>query len=175
MASTVACSREHHVVSAGIEKLCGHHHLLLLARVGVWRLALIDQVEEVSLVGRRVLVADAARGADSVVAHARSSCAECTRASSISVMLRHHGHVVLVSLGRSEVVDGCSVARIALSQLGHEVAVEHGLSHLDLLVLIHIIFAAMVAARAKTANPRLIEYLILVALAIHVWKHVVDA
>lgn len=67
------------------------------------------------------------------------------------------------------------MTRITLPQLGHEVTIEHGLSHLD-LVLIHFIGATMVAARTKTTDTSLIEDLIiLVGLSVHVWQHVVNA
>ena len=57
---------------------------------------------------------------------------------------------------------------ITLPQLGHEVTIEHGLSHLH-LVLIHFVGAAMVAARTKTTDTSLIEDLIiLVGLSVHV-------
>ena len=65
---------------------------------------------------------------------------------------------------------------IALPQLGHEVAIEHGLSHLYLLVAaLHVVFPAVVTARAETAHASLIEYLILITLSINVGKHVMDA
>ena len=64
---------------------------------------------------------------------------------------------------------------IALSQLGHEVAVEHGLSHLHLLVAaLHVVLPTVVTARAETAHASLIEYLILITLSVNVGKHIMD-
>lgn len=67
------------------------------------------------------------------------------------------------------------MASITLSQLGHEVTVEHRLSHLNLLVSCHFVRSAVVTARAESSNSRLVEYLIFVALAVDVGKHVVDS
>ena len=41
---------------------------------------------------------------------------------------------------------GYLMSGIALSQFCHEVAIEHGLSHLHLLVLINVAFTAVIAA-----------------------------
>ena len=89
-------------------------------------------------------------------------------------MLRHHSHVVLVTLGGPEVVMWCTcMSCVALSQLGHEVTIEHRLSHLNLLVLIH--FVRAVAAGAKAADSGLIEHLIFGSLSVYIRKHVVDS
>ena len=145
MSSVVARSWKHHVVAAGIEKLSSHHHLLLLAGVRVWCLPLIDQVEQMSLI-RCILVADSAGGADTIVANGRGSSAKCTGAAGVAIMLCHHGHVVLVSLWRSKIINRRGMPSIALPQLGHEVAIEHGLPHLYLLITRHFIRATVIAA-----------------------------
>ena len=64
---------------------------------------------------------------------------------------------------------------IALPQLRHEVTIEHGLSHLHLLVARHFVGATVVAARAEATNSGLVENLIFVSLTVHVWKHVMDS
>ena len=76
--STVACAWEHLIVAARVEKLCCHHHLLLLRSVRIWRLPLVDQVEQVGLVRRSILVAHSTRRADSVVAHAGGGSSKST-------------------------------------------------------------------------------------------------
>ena len=78
MASTITLAGEHYIVASCIEKLRCHHHLLLLTRVRIGRLTLVDQIEQVRLVSCCVLMTDATRSADSVMAYTRSSCAECT-------------------------------------------------------------------------------------------------
>lgn len=67
------------------------------------------------------------------------------------------------------------MAGIALPQLGHKVAIKHGLSHLHLLVARHFIGTAMVAAGAEAAYSSLVEYLIFITLTVDVGKHVVDS
>ena len=58
----------------------------------------------------------------------------------------HHRHFILIALARTEVMIGWLImASITLPQLCHEVAIEHSLSHLY-LVLIYVAFAAMIAA-----------------------------
>ena len=64
---------------------------------------------------------------------------------------------------------------IALPQLRHEVTIEHGLSHLHLLVTRHFIGATVVAAGAEATNPSLIEYLVLISLTVDIGQHVVDS
>lgn len=64
---------------------------------------------------------------------------------------------------------------IALSQLGHEISIEHGLTHLNLLIACHFVGSTVVAAGAEAAYSRLVEHLILVALAVDGGEHVVDA
>ena len=62
------------------------------------------------------------------------------------------------------------MACIALSEFSHEVAVEHCLSHLNLLVSGHFVGSTMIAARAKATNPCLIENrVILTTLSIDIW------
>jgi len=90
-------------------------------------------------------------------------------------VLCHHGHVVLITLWRSKVVDWRGMARIALPQLGHKVAIEHGLPHLHLLIARHFIRSTMVAAGAEAAHSGLVENLVLVTLTVDVGKHVVDS
>ena len=67
------------------------------------------------------------------------------------------------------------MARIALPQLGHKVAIEHGLPHLHLLIARHFIRSTMVAAGAEAAHSGLVENLVLVTLTVDVGKHVVDS
>lgn len=67
------------------------------------------------------------------------------------------------------------MACVTLSQLGHEVAIEHRLSHLHLLVARHFVRAAVVAAGAEASNPGLIEYLVFISLTVDIGKHVVDS
>lgn len=173
--STVSSSWEHDIIAARIEKLCGHHHLLLLAGIGIGRLPLINQVEQVGLVRRGILVPDATRRPDPVVPDARGGRAERARSPRVPVMLRHHRHVVLARLRRPKVVDRRRVPGVALAQLRHEVTVEHCLPHLHLLVSGHLIRSTMVAARAEPANARLVEdLLVLGALAVDRGQHVVD-
>lgn len=69
------------------------------------------------------------------------------------MLLRQHGHVVLGvscaccgSLGRAKVVDWGGVTGIALTEFGHEIAIEHGLPHLNLLsTSIHLIRSTVIA------------------------------
>ena len=91
-------------------------------------------------------MADTTRSANSVVTHARCCRTKSTGTSGFSLMLRHHGHIILLAL-RGEVVHWWSgVTCIALSQLGHEVAVEHSLPHLHLLLVATYFVGATVIA-----------------------------
>ena len=62
------------------------------------------------------------------------------------------------------------LSSIALSDVFHEVAIVHSISHLCLVLLslvrIHI--------GTKTTNPCLVEHLLLIHLTIHVWKHLMN-
>lgn len=58
------------------------------------------------------------------------------------------------------------MASVALPQLGHEVSIEHGLAHLNLLVASYFVGPAVVAARAEATHSGLVEDLVLVALAV---------
>lgn len=110
------------------------------------------------------------------MAYWRSSCAKGTRASSIAIVLCHHWHVILIALWRSKVVDWCSMASVALSELGHEVSIEHCLPHLHLLIGRHFVGSTVVATGAKATNPCLIENLVvLISLTVHIGKHVVNS
>lgn len=116
-----------------------------------------------------------AGSANSIVADWGGSCAECTWATCVTIVLGHHGHIILICLWRSKIVDWSRVACVTLSQLGHEVAIEHRLSHLHLLIASHFVWATVVAAGAKAANPGLIKYLVLISLTVDIGKHVVDS
>ena len=70
MASTVTSTGEHDVISALIEKLSRHHHLLLLTCVCIRSLSLVHQVKQMSLVCSSVLVSNSTRRSDSIVTHA---------------------------------------------------------------------------------------------------------
>ena len=169
VSSTVSCTREHNIIATGIEKLRSHHHLLLLASVRIRGLPLVHQVEEVSLIGGSILVTNSTGRSNSVMTHARCGCSKGAGPTRISVVLGHHGHVVLVCLRRSKVIDRSSVASVALSQLSHEVTVEHGLPHLNLLIARHLVRSTMITARTESTNSRLVKYLIFVALTIDIW------
>jgi len=67
------------------------------------------------------------------------------------------------------------VTGVALSQLRHEVTVEHCLSHLNLLICTNFIGSTVIAAGSKSTNPCLVEDLVLVTLTVYVWKHIMDA
>lgn len=67
------------------------------------------------------------------------------------------------------------MAGITLPQLRHKVAIEHGLSHLHLLIARHFIRATVIAAGTEAANSGLVENLILIALTVDIWKHVMDS
>ena len=66
---------------------------------------------------------------------------------------------------------------VALSQLGHEVTIEHRLPHLHLLILLlQFVRSTIVTAGAKASNSRLVEDLIVLAAlsAVDIGKHVVN-
>ena len=132
MASVVSRTGEHYIVTSCIEKLCCHHHLLLLTCICVWRLTLIHQVEQVCLISCLILMTNSTCGANSIMTYTRCSCTKST--SIISIMLRHHSHIILVLLVSAKVVMSSLVSSIALPQFSHEVTIEHGLPHLHLLV-----------------------------------------
>lgn len=115
VASTVSSSWEHYVIAARIEKLCSHHHLLLLTCVRVWCFPLVHEIQQVCLVSSCILVADTTGRSNSIMAYTWCSCAKGTGSSGVPVMLSHHGHIVLVGLWRAEIVDGGCVPGIALS------------------------------------------------------------
>ena len=95
-----------------------HHHLLLGVTARCVRsFPLVYEVEQMSL----VVSCRGVCSSDPLISN--STCIGCEAAASISVTL-----LILILIAIS------ILASIALSQLGHEVAVEHGLSHLCLLL-----------------------------------------
>ena len=130
---------KHDIVATRVKELRRHHHLLLLStRICVRSLPLVDQVEQVSLVGS-ILVANSTRSSNPVVSHRGGCRSKGTRASSVTVvLLRQHGHVVLRGIGSGlwgpKVVYWSRVTCVALAQFRHKIAIEHGLPHLNLLV-----------------------------------------
>ena len=121
---------------------------------------------------------------DSIVAHRTSRRPKRTAPSSIPLMLlSQHRHIVLCvsraggcCLGRAEVVDRGGMACITLAEFGHEIAIEHGLPHLNLLpTSIHLIRSTVVACGSKATYSGLVEYLILIALAINIGQHIVNS
>lgn len=79
-------------------------------------------------------------------------------------------------MGRAEVVDRGGMACITLAEFGHEIAIEHGLPHLNLLpTSIHLIRSTVVACGSKATYSSLVEYLILIALAINIGQHIVNS
>lgn len=61
---------------------------------------------------------------------------------------------------------------ITLSQLRHEIAIEHGLTHLGLLLGLSELLALI---DAEAAHTRLVEHLLLVHLLVDIWQHLVDS
>ena len=59
---------------------------------------------------------------------------------------------------------------IALSDVFHEVAIVHCISHLCLVLLSFV----RINIGTKTAHPCLIEHLLLIHLTIHVWEHLMN-
>ena len=54
----------------------------------------------------------------------------------------------------------------------HEIAVKHGLAHLLLIILSHII---LLIVGSEASNSSLVEHLILAVLGVHIGQHVVDS
>ena len=144
-----------------IEEVGGHHHLLLVPSIR--GLPLIDQIEKVRL----IIVATlrrSIRGADAVAGLIDAEAA----VSGLLIVLRIESIHSLPSVWRSILV-----ASIALPNVLHEVAVEHGLPHLLRLSVVGGCHVVLVDSEA--ANSRLIEHLLLLLVhAIHVWQHLVD-
>ena len=171
---TATATHHHGIVTTRIEELSCHHHLLLI-RVSIWCFALVDQIKQVSLVGSSVLMANSTCSSNSVMADARCCGTESTRSTGVSIVLSHHRHIISLSLSREVSHLLIGMTGIALPQLRHKVSIKHCLAHLSLLVGSHLVGAAMIAAGPEAADSRLIEHLVLVALTVDSWEHVVDA
>lgn len=128
--------------------------------VRVRGLALVHQVEEMSLVVRTRGVCST----NSLVADAAGLRGET--AASISLA----GLVLVLSMAASLRAVPI-LPSVALSQLRHEVPVEHRLPHLRCLLSLRKL--VVLAPRVETTHSRLVEHLLLVQL-VHVWKHLVD-
>ena len=133
--------------------------------------SLVYQVKKMSLIAG----SGAIRCPDSVVTNATSSSAE--RTPTISVLIHHVMiHIlILLPMGWNLTVESIHcllVSGIALSQLGHEIAIEHSLAHLGLLLSLSK-FLSLVDAKA--AYTSLIEHLLLVHLLVDVGKHLMDS
>ena len=167
---TIACSCEDALVGA-IKELRRHHHLLLIG-IGVGCFALVDQVEEVSLVGSCILMSHSTRCSNAVVAHTTGRRSKCTLTVSFSLV--DHLHVVR-ALVASVIVQGTIGWSIAASQLGHEVSVEHCLAHLHLLS-----WVVGLVSSPEAPNSCLVKHMVLVDLGdvvatVYVGEHFVNA
>lgn len=106
--------------------------------------SLVHEVEKMSLVIRSRCVCSP----NPLISY--STCICCKTASGISITL------LILVLILVAVLTG-----ITLSQLGHEVAVEHGLSHLGLLLGLGKL-VVLRSSCVETANASLVEHLLLV-------------
>lgn len=136
--------------------------LLLGSLLTTWRFPLIDKIEKMSLI-RILMTANSTRCSNSVISNAGRSCAK-SAASTISLcLLVHHAHLESILLG--VIVELRSVvASVTLPQLSHEVTIEHGLSHLLLMLGIvgHGARSAVITFSTEATNSSLIEHMLVI-------------
>jgi len=147
-----------------VEKLGRHHHLLLGVTIGcMGSFPLVHKVEKMSLVVSSRCICSS----NSLVSN--STGIGCETAASISVT--DHGLILIVGMTSSLSLVAV-LASVTLSQLRHEVAIEHSLSHLRVLLGLSKLVSILVS-RVEPSNSGLIEDLLLVQ-SIYVGKHFVD-
>ena len=129
-----------------VEKLRCHHHLLLLTPICIWGFSLVHQIEQVSLVRscRRICCSYP------LISNSTRISSETT--SSISIATR----IFIITV----------LASIALSELCHEITIEHSLSHLGILLVIALLLTLCI----ESTYSCLVEHLLL----LDVWQHLVD-
>ena len=114
---------------------------------------------------RILMTANSTRCSNSVISNAGRSCAK-SAASTISLsLLVHHAHLESFLLSVViEVVDWSVVAGVTLSQLGHEITIEHGLSHLLLMLRVvgHGARSTVIAFSTEATNSSLIEHMLVI-------------
>jgi len=139
------------------ELLCCHHHLLLVVLVSIGCFPLIHQIEQMGL----IILGNTVSCTDSV---ASNPCwVDAERAGSISVT--GVGNVLMVHLFEwlssmmllSLEIIHILLSSVALSDVFHEVAIVHGVSHLCLILTTF----AWVLRCTETTDSGLIEHLLL--------------
>jgi hypothetical protein len=147
-----------------VEELCSHHHLLLLGSLSTWCFPLIHKVEKMSLI--LVLVtANSTCSSNSIVSNAGCSCTKSAASTISFCLLVHHAHLESFLLSVViEVVDWSVVAGVTLSQLGHEITIEHGLSHLLLMLRVvgHGARSTLIALDTEATNSSLIKHMLVI-------------
>ena len=169
VAAPRACC-EDSVVSRSEELLRGHHHLLVGA-VRVRSLPLVHQIEQVGLVRRLLSVTNSTRRSDPIVPHSsavRLRLVLVLPESTVVPLRVLVDRVAVVVLRREALI--LVMASIALTQLRHEISVEHGLSHLLLIALAR----AGSVVGSKAASSSLVELVLASSIGSDIRKHVVD-
>ena len=160
-------SWEHTIITMlwWIEELCCHHHLLLLGSLlTTWCFPLIDKVKQMSLISI-LIITNSTCCSNSVVSDARCSCTKSAASTISFCLLIHHAHLESFLLSVViKVIDWSGVASITLPQLSHEVTIEHGLSHLLLMlrVVSHGAWSTIIALGTEATNSRLIENMLVI-------------
>ena len=84
-----------------------------------------------------LMATDSTGSSNSIVSNTGCSCAKgAVSTISFNLILVHHIHIELVLIMVVEVIDWSIVTGITLPQFSHEVTIEHGLSHLLLMLLV---------------------------------------
>ena len=159
------------VVGCWIEELLGrHHHLLIVVLITVWSFPLINQIEQMSL----VILGNTVSCTDSVISNTawvdtKWACAISITCVAILMMILIEwlASMMLLCLEIIHIL----LSSVALSDVFHEVAIVHGVSHLCLVLVTTF---AWVLRITKTTNSSLIEHLLLVNLTIDMWEHLMN-
>ena len=159
------------VVSSWAEKLLRRHHHLLLVLVTVWCFSLVHKIEKVSL----IILSHAISGTNSVASNAtwvdtKWACTisiTCVGNVLLGLLIERLSSLMLLGLEIIHIL----LTSITLSDILHEVAIVHGISHLSLIIASFI----WALRSSKATDSSLVEHLFLIDLSIYMREHFMNS
>jgi hypothetical protein len=114
---------------------------------------------------------------NSIVTNTGCSCSKSAASTFSFCLLVHYTHLESILLSVViKVIDWSIMASVTLPQLGHEVTIEHGLSHLLLMLRVigHGTWSTIVALDAKATNSSLIKHMLVILSKVCAMSLIVD-